>query len=185
MDRVTAASSVCQPSLHALHTYATAAAAAGRNRAAQQLNTLSESKNTNENCSVCAPTFDSVVSGLVTLLCGFTLNQHKGYFNTIWFFSISIPCLTFSHPPLFVHVTDQWYCLCVCQLVLLLLAVTFLWGGGFSLYQSQRVIGGAQRVYQLVPFDKKDLGFTWRAGPLLSHTFNWPPIGLFTPTIVC
>lgn len=42
MDRVTAASSVCQPSLHAPHTFA--AAAAVRSRAAQQLNTLKESK---------------------------------------------------------------------------------------------------------------------------------------------
>lgn len=38
MDRVTAASSMCQPSLHALHTEATAAAV--RDRATPQLNVL-------------------------------------------------------------------------------------------------------------------------------------------------
>lgn len=46
MDRVTAASSMCQPSLHALHTETTAAAAAARYRATQQLNTLKKSKKT-------------------------------------------------------------------------------------------------------------------------------------------
>lgn len=41
MDRVTAASSMCQPSLHALHTEATAAAV--RNSATQQPNTYLKS----------------------------------------------------------------------------------------------------------------------------------------------
>lgn len=47
MDRVTAASSMCQPSLHALHTEATAAAV--RNSATQQPNTYLKSNIEKEN----------------------------------------------------------------------------------------------------------------------------------------
>lgn len=76
MDRVTAASSICQPLLHALHTDAIATAV--RNRAVQQLNTLRNAKHKGKLfgllCSVYQALKALCLLSLITWMYGLALN---------------------------------------------------------------------------------------------------------------
>lgn len=91
MDRVAAASSICQPSLHALHTEATAATVC--NRATQQLNVFKKTKLQRKTvpCLVYQPWKASCLLSLITffvvVLLSINTQVNWTHFHIFYFFA--------------------------------------------------------------------------------------------------